>query len=96
MEKNIITIKEFRQVMIDSGCSVADKVSTMPDEILSKQLLIEELKMDSLDIVELVMTIELDRRVSVPDKAIDQWVKSDGTVQALIDIINANAVPKAA
>lgn len=94
MEKTILTVKEFRRILLDEPYFSAEteSLSTMSDVVLLNQRLVEDFNMDSLDIVELVMTIERNNHIAIPDDAIDVWAKSDGTVKDLLDMINTCSV----
>lgn len=65
---------------------VADKLSVNKDEITMESSFIDDLSADSLDIVELVMALEDELEMEIPD---DDVVKFK-TVGDVVNYINAN------
>ena len=68
---------------------IADQLGVSEDEIKMESSFIEDLGADSLDIVELVMAMEEEFEIEIPDEEAE---KID-TVQKAIDYIKAHAKP---
>lgn len=68
--------------------SVWEKAEKMPDDDLKKACFRTDFSMDSLDVIELSMSLERELSVSIPDSAIATYISKGGTVQALIDVFN--------
>ena len=66
---------------------IAESLGVTEDEIVPSASFIEDLGADSLDIVELVMAIEKEFDIEIPDDDAEKI----GTVQDAIDYINENA-----
>ena len=66
---------------------IAESLGVSEDEIVPSASFIEDLGADSLDIVELVMAIEKEFDIEIPDDDAEKI----GTVQDAIDYINDNA-----
>ena len=66
---------------------IAESLGVSEDEIVPSASFIEDLGADSLDIVELVMAIEKEFDIEIPDDDAEKI----GTVQDAIDYINENA-----
>jgi acyl carrier protein len=66
---------------------IAESLGVTEDEIVPSASFIEDLGADSLDIVELVMAIEKEFDIEIPDDDAEKI----GTVQDAIDYINDNA-----
>ena len=62
---------------------IAEQLNLKADGIKSADKFIEDLKADSLDIVEIVMTLEEKFEISIPDESAEKMK----TVQDLIDYI---------
>lgn len=62
---------------------VAEKLTVEPDEIKMESSFIDDLGADSLDIVELIMALEEEFGVEIPDEDVEKI----GTVGAAIDYI---------
>jgi acyl carrier protein len=65
---------------------IAENLGVKRSEVVSSASFIEDLNADSLDIVELVMAIEKDFDIEIPDDEAEKIV----TVQNAIDYIVAN------
>ena len=65
---------------------IAENLGVKRSEVVSSASFIEDLNADSLDIVELVMAIEKDFDIEIPDDEAEKIV----TVQDAIDYITAN------
>lgn len=63
---------------------ICDQLDLEPETVTEDSLIIEDLGADSLDIVDLVMTIEEDLGVEVPDEAIEQ-IRTVGDVVKFIE-----------
>jgi acyl carrier protein len=66
---------------------VAESLGVDTDEVTEKSYFIEDLGADSLDIVELVMAIEKEFDVEIPDEDADKIA----TVQDAIDYVSNHA-----
>ena len=66
---------------------IAEQLEIDPEEITPEATFLEDLGADSLDAVELVMAIESEFDISVPDEALEQLK----TVQDLLDAIEENS-----
>lgn len=62
---------------------IAEQLGISEDEILSEASFIEELGADSLDIVELVMAMEEEFEIEIPDEDAEKLL----TVQNAIDYV---------
>ena len=62
---------------------IADQLNIKAEEIKTNQKLIEDIKADSLDIVELVMSLEEKFNISIPDESAEKMQ----TIQDVIDYI---------
>ncbi len=67
--------------------TISDKLSVDLDEVVVKASLIDDLGADSLDLVELVMSMEEEFDIEIPDEDAEQLV----TVQDAIDYIIAHS-----
>jgi len=66
---------------------VADRLHVSEDEITPDSKFVEDLNADSLEVVELVMALEDEFDVSIPDEDAEQMV----TVKDAMDYIQAHA-----
>lgn len=66
---------------------VADRLHVSEDEITPNSKFVEDLNADSLEVVELVMALEDEFDVSIPDEDAEQMV----TVKDAMDYIQAHA-----
>jgi acyl carrier protein len=66
---------------------VAESLGVDVDEVTQKSYFIEDLGADSLDIVELVMAIEKEFDIEIPDEDADKIA----TVQDAIDYVSTHA-----
>ena len=62
---------------------IAEQLNIKPDKIKTTDKFIENLKADSLDVVEIVMTIEEKFELSIPDESAEKM----HSIQDLIDYI---------
>lgn len=67
--------------MIKSFRFLADQLSVDPDKITMESLLEEDLDADSLDAIDIVMSIEDEFEVEVPDEVI-------ANMKSVADIVN--------
>lgn len=65
---------------------IAEKLSVDIDEVVLKASLVDDLGADSLDLVELVMTMEEEFDIEIPDEEAENLV----TVEDAIKYIEAN------
>lgn len=65
---------------------IADQLSVKVDDIKETTNIAEELGADSLDLVEILMSLEDEFGVSIPDEAIPE-IK---TIKEIVDFIEAN------
>ena len=63
---------------------VSDQLDTPKDDISSESSFVDDLKADSLDIVELVMALEDEFDIKIPDEDYDR-IKTVGDVISYID-----------
>lgn len=63
---------------------ICDQLDLEPENVSEDSLIIEDLGADSLDIVDIVMTIEEEFNVEVPDDAIEQ-IRTVGDVVKYIE-----------
>ena len=66
---------------------IADKLSVDLGEVVPEASLVDDLGADSLDLVELVMSMEEEFDIEVPDEAAEKML----TVKDAIDYIAANS-----
>lgn len=66
---------------------VADRLHVSEDEITPDSRFVEDLNADSLEVVELVMALEDEFGVSIPDEDAEQMV----TVKDALDYLKAHA-----
>lgn len=84
-----ITLNDVRQALRDTQYpSVMTKVDNMSDDELKKACFRTDFGMDSLDTIELSMNLERRLSVSVPDRAVSEYITKGGTVQAMMDVFN--------
>ena len=72
MDKNLETIKKI----------IAEQLDISPDEITEDSNLVEDLKADSLDILDLVMTFEDTFGKTLPDEELEK-IKTVGDILKL-------------
>lgn len=82
MEKEI-TLEVIRQVLKDKQYLSVDNMS---DDELRKACFYKDFGMDSLDVIELSMSLERELSVSVPDEAVPEYITKGGTIQAMMDV----------
>ena len=68
---------------------IAEQLNLKADNIKNTDKFIEDLKADSLDIVEIVMTLEEKFEMSIPDESAEKM----RTVQDITDYIKNNKKP---
>ncbi len=66
---------------------VAEKLDVDLDEVVPKAALVDDLGADSLDLVELVMTMEEEFDIEISDEEAEQLV----TIQDAIDFISSHS-----
>lgn len=66
---------------------IAEKLSVDISEVVPEASFVDDLGADSLDLVELIMSIEEEFEVDIPDEDAEKLV----TVQDAIDYINARS-----
>lgn len=69
---------------------IAKQLSVKPEKITDKTNIAEDLGADSLDLVEILMALEDEFGVSIPDEVIPQMK----TIKDVVDFIEANKKPK--
>ncbi len=67
--------------------TISEKLSVDLDEVVAKASLIDDLGADSLDLVELVMSMEEEFDIEIPDEDAEGLV----TVQDAIDYVNSHS-----
>ncbi|MFE1748045.1 acyl carrier protein [Coleofasciculus sp. H7-2] len=70
---------------------VAEQLEVEPDEVTPQASFANDLGADSLDTVELVMALEEEFDIEIPDEAAEQI----GTVQAVVDYITGKVAASA-
>jgi acyl carrier protein len=74
---------------------VIEFLGVNPDEITSDSLIIDDLGADSLDTVEIVMALEEEFDIEIPDEDVDQFnIKGDATVGQIVDYITTRCATK--
>ncbi len=63
---------------------VAEQLGISPDEIKKESNIVEDLGADSLDVIEMLMTLEEEYGITIPDDKINQ-VKTIGEIVELIE-----------
>ncbi len=66
---------------------IAEKLDVDLDEVVPKAALVDDLGADSLDLVELVMTMEEEFDIEITDEEAEQLV----TIQDAINFINSHS-----
>jgi len=66
---------------------IVEQLGVKPEEVVNDASFVDDLGADSLDTVELVLTLEEDFEIEIPDDVADNI----GTVQQVIDYISKNA-----
>ena len=66
---------------------VAEKLSVEPEEVIPKAAFVDDLGADSLDLVELIMAMEEEFDIEIPDEEAEKIQ----TVQDAIDYIKKNS-----
>lgn len=90
MEKTLITLANVRQALVDSISDIAQQETpTLSDKQLLETDLVNDFKMDSLELVELTMRIERDLKITISDKMFSAFKNT--TVAHLIDCCNRYA-----
>lgn len=85
-------IGDIRQsIMSELEAENASQVEKMTDEQLAKAVLGIDIKMDSLDIVEMSMQLERDFKIIVSEDVLQKWLSrsSDASVAAILRDCNA-------
>lgn len=89
MEKKVITLDELRVAISDVlNDEIGEDVKKMSDDSLLESNMLEDLIMDSLDIIESVMILEKNHGISIPDNSYENFRKNGCTVRALLNEIN--------
>lgn len=65
---------------------IADKLSVSEEEITLESSFIDDLNADSLDIVELVMALEDELEMEIPDEVVENFK----TVSDVVNYVKAN------
>ena len=78
-EKNMTTLEKVRDI-------IANQLSVKPEDIMNDSNIAEELGADSLDLVEILMSLEDEFGISIPDEAIPE-IK---TIKNVVDFIEKN------
>ena len=65
---------------------IAEQMNVKAENIKTENNIIDDLKADSLDVVEIVMTIEEKFEISIPDESAEKMK----TIQDLIDFVKNN------
>ena len=76
-DKNMTTLEKVTDI-------IAKQLSVKPEEIKSASNIAEELGADSLDLVEILMSLEDEFGISIPDEAIPE-IKTIKDVVAFIE-----------
>ena len=80
-----------RSIMSELEAENASQVEKMTDEQLAKAVLGINIKMDSLDIVEMSMQLERDFKIIVSEDVLQKWLSRspDASVAAILRDCNA-------
>ncbi len=70
---------------------IAEQLSVEPEKVIPAASFADDLGADSLDLVELVMALEEDFDIEIPDEAAEKIT----TVQAVVDYISSHATASA-
>ena len=65
---------------------IADKLSTDVESVVMEASFIDDLNADSLDIVELVMALEDELKMEIPDEDVEKF----RTVSDVVEYVKAN------
>ncbi len=88
--KKKITLSDLRQAFIELNDSeVIEDTEKMSDEALLDCNFREDLQMDSLDVLELMLIVEKNCSISVPDDSYERFERNGGTVRAALEEINS-------
>jgi acyl carrier protein len=79
-----ITMANKEEIVAKVSDLISQSLGVSPDEIVASASFIDDLGADSLDIVELVMLIEKEFDIEIPDEDAEKI----STVQHAIDYIN--------
>jgi len=91
MEKKRLTLAAIKQALEETQYpSVWKKAQSMPDEEFCKMNFRDDFDMDSLDIIELTLCLDRNNGVCIPEKAVSEFSRRGGTVQAMLDAYNQN------
>jgi len=66
---------------------IVEQLGVKPEEVVNDASFVDDLGADSLDTVELVLSLEEDFEIEIPDDIADNI----GTVQQVVDYINKSA-----
>lgn len=78
-KQNNTTFEKVRDI-------IAQQLSAKPEDVKNESNIAEELGADSLDLVEILMSLEDEFGISIPDEAIPQ-IK---TIKDVVDFIDAH------
>ncbi|SOK58964.1 Acyl carrier protein [Yersinia phage fHe-Yen9-03] len=87
--KNTTLNKIIKIISEQSGCmyTILHVAAVVPDEDILIQKIISELELDSLDEIEIVMAIEEEFNIEIPDYEIENFK----TIRDLINFINSGS-----
>ena len=78
---------DFQKELIDL---IAEQMNIKAEDIKPENNIIDDLKADSLDVVEIVMSIEEKFDISIPDESAENMK----TIQDLINFVKNNKKPQ--
>lgn len=91
MKKKELTVQDLRKAISNMN---DEELSSMVEELSDEDFLeaefMEDLSMDSLDVIEMTMEIEREHAIQIPDNAYERMRIRGGTVKVLLDTYNEN------
>ena len=94
MDKHILTIEDVRRLLKGEALFLRDgiNVDAMSDQDLLNSDLRYGLRLDSLDIVDMVLTLERDHNLVISEATVVENIKKGGTVGNFIEAVNKHSL----
>ncbi|MBO6281477.1 MAG: hypothetical protein J6N49_02980 [Alphaproteobacteria bacterium] len=94
MDKHILTIEDVRRLLKEEALFLRDDidVDAMSDQDLLNSDLRHGLRLDSLDIVDMVLTLERDHHLVIAEATVVETIKKGGTVGHFIEAVNQHSL----
>ena len=93
-----VTLKDIRKVLNEnldySFCDKTQKIEQMSDDELLAVNIVEDMGLDSLDLMVLTMSLERNCNVVIPDETYDAIKEKGSTVKALLEETNRFLIVK--